>query len=183
MKQTSNIQGARRSAGGCALTGQIAAGRTPAWQAEPRSGGGIGRVPSARPNARCLLRRQTEPQRNSGHHAWWQFSRCENSDAQRSAGAAEGSAGLRPDHASSARCAGRQSRSATLSTVRMRNARRWHEHLKVFGVPGCFPRGRPDLGLAKQRPGRVRSQICELSLVKTREEQSRLVNVNGMKKH
>jgi hypothetical protein len=116
MKQTSYIQSARRSAGGCVLTGQIAAGRTPAWQAELRSSVGIGRVPLAWPNVRCLLRRQTKPQRNSVHHAWWQFSRCENSDAQRSAGAAEGSAGLRPDHASGARCAGRQSRSATLST-------------------------------------------------------------------
>ena len=42
--------------------------------------------------------------------------RCENSGAQRSVGAAESFVCPRFDHAPSARCAGRRSRSATLST-------------------------------------------------------------------
>ena len=55
--------------------------------------------------------------RKHGHgFGWWQFSRCENSAAQRGAGAAESFVCPRFGHAPSARCAGRQSRSATLST-------------------------------------------------------------------
>jgi hypothetical protein len=71
--------------------------------------------------SRACWRRQTQSQRDSVHQPtrWWQFSRCENSDAQRSVRA---SVGLRSQATAPATPhvpagAGRHSRSATVSTI------------------------------------------------------------------